>query len=178
MSGTIVTTVCSMFGVEAAALVDMESGECLEVHGGTPHFAQMACHNAGALRAQLKAMRDGQDDPVEDWLLTTRNRYELIRFLPQAEAKKVFLYLSLSRSQANLALIRHKLKLFTEDFIVTDTFQYQLRTLRHETGGIAEGTKFGTGRGTISPNSLTGEEELPPFMRLESVRRLLGIDRA
>jgi hypothetical protein len=123
----------------------------------------------------------GQEDPIEDWILTTRTRYELIRFMPQPEANGVFIYVSLSRSQANLALVRHKLKLLADDFCITDTFQCRLDTLRHETGGVAEGTKFGIGRGPHNspPDELsnTDEDELPPFMRLDSVRRLLGIDK-
>ena len=175
MPETLVDTACSLPGVEAAALVDMQSGECLALKGITTQTAQMARLNACAIRSQLQTLQEyGDEDPVEDWVMTTRARYELIRFLPQPEAKGVFLYLSLSRERANLALVRYKLRIVIEELHLSDTFRYRLSTLRHETDRIAEGTKFGTGRGNVPQNE--NEDELPPFMRLDSVCRLLGLD--
>jgi hypothetical protein len=109
-------------GATGAALVDWESGMALGTLGGGKYLDLdlAAAGNTEVVRAKLRTLETLRlDDTVEDILITLNTQYHLIRLLGNADgAHKLFLYLVLDRSKANLALARHHLKRIESDLTV------------------------------------------------------------
>lgn len=102
----------SIEGAVGAAIVDYASGMAL-AQGGDPNFdlGVAAAGNSNVVRAKLATMRDlGLADEIEDILITLDSQYHLINVLHTQSTQGLFIYLSLGRQSANLALARHKLK--------------------------------------------------------------------
>ena len=60
------------------------------------------------VRAKLKVMQNlGLDDKIEDILITLTTQYHLIRLLERDQS--LFLYVALTKEQANLAMARYKI---------------------------------------------------------------------
>jgi hypothetical protein len=99
-------------GAIGVALVDYESGMTLGQNGGTViNLEVAAAGNTDVVRAKLRAMELlGISEQIEDILITLENQYHLIRPLQARSGRGLFLYLSLDRSRANLALARHHLR--------------------------------------------------------------------
>jgi hypothetical protein len=100
-------------GAIGVALVDHTSGMALGIVGGTRDFDLnvAAAGNTDVVRAKLRAMELlGISEQIEDILITLENQYHLIRPLRARSGRGLFLYLSLDRSRANLALARHHLR--------------------------------------------------------------------
>ncbi len=105
-------------GARAAALADYESGMCLGALGGTASFnvEVAAAGNAEVVRSKLKVMNQlGLTDEIEDILISLGKEYHLI--LPIA-GSRLFLYLAFNRSNANLALARHKARALASELSV------------------------------------------------------------
>ncbi|MDO5683741.1 MAG: hypothetical protein Q4G46_13065 [Propionibacteriaceae bacterium] len=101
----------SIDGATGAAIVDLASGMAL-AHGGNPGFSLevAAAGNSNVVRAKVNTMRDlGITDQIDDILITLGQQYHLINVLKDENNKGLFLYLTLNRNSANLALARHKL---------------------------------------------------------------------
>lgn len=101
----------SIDGASGAAIVDISSGMALAT-GGNPGFDLdvAAAGNSNVVRAKLKTMSDlGVQGNIEDILITLDSQYHLINVLNGDANKGLFIYLVLNRSNANLALARHKL---------------------------------------------------------------------
>jgi predicted regulator of Ras-like GTPase activity (Roadblock/LC7/MglB family) len=99
-------------GATGAAIVDYASGMAL-AQGGNPSFdlGIAAAGNSNVVRAKLVTMRDlGVTDEIDDILITLTSQYHLINVLNAQNANGLFIYLVLTKSAANLALARHKLK--------------------------------------------------------------------
>jgi CheY-like chemotaxis protein len=97
-------------GAMAAALVDYKSGMTLGVIGGSAAFniEVAASSNTEVVRAKMKAMGSLHlKDKIEDILITLSSQYHIIRMLDRHP--DLFLYLALSRENANLAVARMKL---------------------------------------------------------------------
>jgi CheY-like chemotaxis protein len=97
-------------GALGVALVDYESGMALGMAGGgnALNLDVAAAGNTNVIRAKMRVMDDlNLNDSIEDILITLNNQYHLIRLLKSS--KGLFLYLVLSKAQANLAMARHKL---------------------------------------------------------------------
>ncbi|AGZ42146.1 hypothetical protein [Actinoplanes friuliensis] len=100
-------------GAIGVALVDHTSGMALGVAGGTRDFdlTVAAAGNTDVVRAKLRAMDLlGLDEQIDDILITLETMYHLIRPLKARSGHGLFLYLSLDRSRANLAMARHQLR--------------------------------------------------------------------
>ncbi|CAA6803760.1 MAG: Unknown protein [uncultured Thiotrichaceae bacterium] len=104
-------TLRKLDGFLAAALVDSSSGMMLEsTSSGDFPIEIAAAANTEVVRAKLKAMDaiGMADERIEDILISLQTQYHLIR--PLESNREIFLYVSLERDRANLALARLTLK--------------------------------------------------------------------
>lgn len=102
----------SIEGATGAAIVDLSSGMALAT-GGNPGFNLdvAAAGNASVIQTKLRTMADmGLSDEIEDILITLGGQYHLVNVMNEDTTKGLFVYLTLNRNQANLALARHKLR--------------------------------------------------------------------
>lgn len=115
---TIMSEAMSIDGATAVALVDYTSGMILAKEGGANLNLELAAAgNSDVIRAKLKTMSTLKlKTTIEDILITLGDQYHIIR--PLSNSKNLFLYLALNRSQANLALARHKLTQIEQDVTV------------------------------------------------------------
>lgn len=100
----------SLDGAIGAVLVDWQSGMTLGTAGGGPNLNLdiAAAGNTDVVRSKLKVMQNlGLSDKIEDILITLTTQYHLIRLLERDQG--LFLYVALSKEQANLAMARYKL---------------------------------------------------------------------
>ncbi|WP_405614755.1 hypothetical protein [Streptomyces sp. NBC_00076] len=111
-------------GARGAALVDWTSGLALGTVGESPGGDQEAAAVEAAELARLAAEQhafaagagdgeagdgDGADPPVEDLIISNRDSYHVLRFVPTSFDSSVCLHLWLARSEGNLALARIRL---------------------------------------------------------------------
>jgi hypothetical protein len=97
-------------GAIGIALADFKSGMLLGSAGGSAglNLEVAAAGNSEVLRSKQKVMGNlGLKDKIEDVLITLGSQYHLIR--PLSKTNNLFMYLVLNKSQANLAMGRHKL---------------------------------------------------------------------
>ena len=110
-------------GARGAALVDWMSGLALGAVGESPggdqetsaaeaaELARLAAEQ-GAFAVAGDAEEDGADPadpPVEDLIVSNRDSYHVLRFVPTSFESSVFLHLWLARTDGNLALARIRL---------------------------------------------------------------------
>ncbi|CAM5603557.1 hypothetical protein SALBM311S_08294 [Streptomyces alboniger] len=111
-------------GARGAALVDWTSGLALGTVGESPGGDQEAAAVEAAELARLAAEQhafaagadageagdgDGADPPVEDLIISNRDSYHVLRFVPTSFDSSVCLHLWLARAEGNLALARIRL---------------------------------------------------------------------
>jgi len=94
-------------GAQCAALVDSESGMILGQSGYSPDIEVAAAGNTEVIRAQLRALKTlGQDEIIDDILITLTTQYDILR--PLKANPSIFLYVTLDKAKANLALARFR----------------------------------------------------------------------
>ncbi|MFF9242699.1 hypothetical protein ACF1AL_28060 [Streptomyces sp. NPDC014801] len=109
-------------GARGAALVDWTSGLALgvvgEFPGGDPEAAAAEVAELARLAAEQPAFTaaqpsggagDDADPPVEDVIVSNRDGYHLLRFVPAPFDSGAVLHLWLGRADGNLALARIRL---------------------------------------------------------------------
>lgn len=114
MSNTIKQTLDELMKIEGAlgaCVVDFKSGLALGAVGGGPqlNIEVAAAGNSEVMRAKMKVMGQlGLKDRIEDMLITLNSQYHIIR--PLTNHPNLFIYMALSRANANLALARYKIQ--------------------------------------------------------------------
>ncbi|MEU7825872.1 hypothetical protein [Catellatospora sp. NPDC049133] len=104
-------------GAVGVALVDYTSGMALGALGSSKEMdlTIAAAGNTDVVRAKLRTLEMLKlKDTIEDILITLGVQYHVIRPLTSRNTQGLFLYLVLSRSRANLAMARHKLRTIEE----------------------------------------------------------------
>jgi len=101
----------SIDGYIAAAMVDADSGMLLASDGTGINLEVAAAGNTEVVRAKRKvASALKLNDTIEDILISLTKQYHVLR--PLESNQKLFLYLVIDRSKANLAMARHELRSF------------------------------------------------------------------
>lgn len=161
--------------MNACAIVDIETGECLARAGVTVTgvLETAGLVNARMLRAKMRFASDQHHETIEDVLITLDRHYHMIRLVScSAGLASMFIYVILDKTVANLALARRKVadvqkQMVESEAATQQTEQARLRLI----GGELESSKvFGDEEGFPNP------DELPAFMRDDVAMRLLGID--
>ena len=108
------TPITTIDGFVAAALVDSDSGLMMAGSSGTNvNLEVAAAGNSEVIKAKRRvASALKLNDEIEDILITLGKQYHIIR--PLERNPKLFLYVVLDRSRANLAMARHELKSFEQ----------------------------------------------------------------
>ena len=110
-------------GAFAVALVDYESGMTLGSRGGSAEFDLdvAAPGNSEVIKAKLDVVQKlGLRETVEDILITLDTQYHLIRPIQGLPDEKLFFYLVLNRTQANLAMARRDLRMIEQQFYMAN----------------------------------------------------------
>ena len=110
---TALKEIMEIDGAVGVALVDHTSGMALGTVGGGKDLdlTVAAAGNTDVVRAKLRAMEMlNITEKIEDILITLESQYHLIRPLTARSGHGLFLYLSLDRNRANLAMARHHLR--------------------------------------------------------------------
>jgi hypothetical protein len=161
--GETLDTLVAATGALAASLVETGTGGCVVAAGAESgeRRRRAVAHAARVFRAQVEFAAENAGEPgaVEEAYLVFQNEYHLIASVPGDESAR-FVLLSLRRDQTNLALARHRLL----------TAVSELEGQTSEVPPAAPETPS-----LRSLLSYDEDEELPPFMREENVRRLLGM---
>ena len=174
-----VHAVVTLQGAVAGALVDLESGDCVVRAGSEELFSLslIGAVNAQMLRAEMRMVREQfpQED-IEDLMITLGRHYHLIRMVASSDSSPcLFLYLVMARDTANLVLARRKM---AEAALKIAQAQEALR--QAEMAQFAALLRNPPIPGVLGFNDKLevaedeDEEELPPFMREDTVMKLLG----
>ena len=110
-------------GAFAVALVDYDSGMTLGSRGGSPEFdlEVAAPGNSDVVRTKLEVMQKlGLRETIEDILITLDTQYHLIWPIHGLPDEKLFFYLVLNRTQANLAMARRDLRVIEKEFYLAN----------------------------------------------------------
>jgi len=169
-----VRAVMEQIGVNACAVVDIETGECLARAGVTVTgvLENAGLVNARLLRAKMRFASDQHHETIEDVLITLDRHYHIIRLIPcSAGLATMFLYVILDKTIGNLALTRRKIAEIQKRMVESESAAREIEQIRLRLiGGELESSKVYGG------NEVFPEIELPAFMCDDVAMRLLGIN--
>jgi hypothetical protein len=103
-------------GYIAASLVDLESGMTLGLKSARPDFdlAAASAYNSEMVKQKLKIMKAlNLRTTLEDMLITLGDQIHVIKMV----GPTTFIYLSVDRSQSNLAIVRNVLTKHAASFL-------------------------------------------------------------
>jgi hypothetical protein len=103
-------------GYIAASLVDLESGMTLGLKALRPEFdlAAASAYNSEMVKQKLKIMKAlNLRTTLEDMLITLGDQIHVIKMV----SPTTFIYLSVDRSQSNLAIVRNVLNKHVTAFL-------------------------------------------------------------
>ena len=103
-------------GFMAASLVDIESGMTLGLKSNRPDFdlAAASAYNSEMVKQKLKIMKAlNLRTTLEDMLITLGDQIHVIKMV----GPTTFIYLSVDRSQSNLAIVRNVLTKHAASFL-------------------------------------------------------------
>jgi hypothetical protein len=103
-------------GYIAASLVDLESGMTLGLKSARPDFdlAAASAYNSEMVKQKLKIMKAlNLRTTLEDMLITLGDQIHVIKMV----GPTTFIYLSVDRSQCNLAIVRNVLTKHAASFL-------------------------------------------------------------
>ena len=105
-------------GAIGAAVVELASGMTLGAKStGTIDMETVAAGATEVVRGQLATMKlMGDDDAVEDILVSTEARFHVMRTFDSAAADGLFFYVVTSKTGANLALVRKSVEALAARF--------------------------------------------------------------
>ena len=105
-----------MNGFIAASLVDIDSGMTLGLKSSRPEFdlAAASAYNSEMVKQKLKIMKAlNLRTTLEDMLITLGDQIHVIKMV----SPTTFIYLSVDRSQSNLAIVRNVLNKHVAAFL-------------------------------------------------------------
>jgi hypothetical protein len=175
----VVHEATAIHGVVAGAVVDIESGNCLARAGGDELFSLslIGAVNAQILRSKIRLVEEQfPQENIEDLMVTLGKHYHLIQLIPgSGGTPRLFLYVVLCRDGSNLVLTRRKMTALGLRVQQTSGVQEQVEIaqfaayLRSPSSAGAKGLND-----KLEMSEDPDEEELPPFMREDTVMRLLS----
>jgi hypothetical protein len=183
-------TAMMLEGAIGVAIVDVCSGTILLQRGGGACLSLTLATtiNSKLVRANQEMTSETESiSLMEDILVTFDVQYHIIR--PVADARGVsglFFFLALDRKKGNLAMARRKLGEIESELRITPHDIESLTSRREGEGENfqkpSEKNERHRKENDVIPTSIIQEmpaanspEELPPFLRDESVLRLLGL---
>ncbi len=189
----LLSSVMELTGTIGSAVIFVSTGVCL-AHSGNDAIGAMSQSANGTtrlLRSKMRLLVQPGDqaqavpeiDGLEDVVLTYHKQYHLLRVLC-VEGEEVFLHVVLERPRANLAMTRHKVSEFEQEFF-DDPIRVrllQMRLLKEQQAAEREFSREMevmemTERETEQLEDFTDEEveEIPAYLCEDSVRRMLGL---
>lgn len=176
-----VTEAVELPGVVAGAIVEIENGICLARSGNEELFSLslIGMVNAQMIRSELRMVEEQfPQENIEDMMITLGKHCHLLRLIPSFDnAPRLFLYVVMARNTGNAAIARHRMTEITNR-VAQSPEASQWKDISQLTSltpypGAASALGFDE-----SSDSDTDEEELPPFMREETVMKLLAAAEA
>lgn len=176
----VIHAVMEISGALACTLVDTESGSCLARVGREDLFSLSVIGIATAqmLRADLRlAQEQFPEETIEDWMITLGKHYRLVRIIQNPNSDRLlFLCLILDRNYANLVMARRKMAEISQEISRLQESEEQNEIARFA-ARLRNPASFGAPEITekLEIAGEDDEESLPPFMRQETVLKLLGM---
>ena len=159
-------------GAGAVSIIDRVSGTLIEAHGETPYFREIVERVIEMTRVRF-CRSFPLDEAADDILMTTRDSYQILTFLPAPNCAGLFVFLVLQRPEANLAFARHKVGELVKQIELSPEMEQNLCCLRKRE------EQHRASKDKLFLPEANGEDmeddELPPFMRLDNVMKLLNM---
>ena len=175
-------------GVVGIAVADWESGKSLKSAAPDVESQDILDETVSMVALRLRARMSEQrgaspDDDVEGTVLVTRQYYQIACLMEKDEQHGLFAFCMLHRDLGNFALADHGLRLMVQQLSLTPEDKNILSRSRREAwsdGSSALRADASRPSYRFAPSFMferdaDDDDELPAFMREDSVLRLLGV---